>query len=285
MKLGRLFKRKTQLIIGKSGSNGKLIEGLRFSFEISMTDTKETNKAEIRIYNLSQETIGLLEEKDSLAILKIGYDEDELSILFIGNIVEFEHDFNDADIITKITCKDGFIPLTSKKLSLSFAPNSSTTQIINKIIAELNLVKGDYSFLPNYTYKQGFSFVGSPGVALDIILARIDYEWTIVNGVLVISKNNESNGKIIMQFLSKNTGLIDKPKRFKEKMVKTKTKTNKLMDGWKIKSLIIPSIQPKTLISVESEDVEGTFLVKAVKFIGDTHENDWIAEIDAIQKN
>jgi len=284
----RLFKRNAQLLIGKIGEIGRLLEGVRISFEIEMTDNRTTNTAKIDVYNLSQETIGLLEQKDTSCILKIRYDDEELSTLFIGNIVEFEHDFTGSDVITKITCKDGYIPLTAKKLSLSFAADSTTKQIIDKIVAELNLTKGDYSAIPSYVYKQGFSFIGSPGKALELILCRIGYEWTIVNNVLVISKENESNNTTIMQFLSRSTGLLDKPKRFKDRQIRviktSATKKNKLLDGWKIKSLIIPSIQPKSLISVESEELEGIFLVKAVKFSGDTHDNTWYAEIDAIQK-
>ena len=285
----RLFKRNAQLLIGKIGEVGRLLEGVRISFEIEMTDNRTTNTAKIDVYNLSQETIGLLEQKDASCILKIGYDDEELSTLFIGNIVEFEHDFTGSDVITKITCKDGYIPLTEKKLSLSFAADSTTKQIIDKIVAELNLTKGDYSTIPSYVYKQGFSFIGSPGKALELVLSRIGYEWTIINNVLVISKENESNNATIMQFLSSATGLLDKPKRFKDKQIRviktSATKKNKLLDGWKIKSLIIPSIQPKSLISVESDELEGIFLVKAVKFSGDTHDNTWYAEIDAIQKS
>lgn len=285
----RLFKRNAQLLIGKIGEVGRLLEGVRISFEIEMTDNRTTNTAKIDVYNLAQETIGLLEQKDASCILKIGYDDEELSTLFIGNIVEFEHDFTGSDVITKISCKDGYIPLTAKKLSLSFAADSTTKQIIDKIVAELNLTKGDYSEIPSYVYKQGFSFIGSPGKALELVLSRIGYEWTIVNNVLVISKENESNNTTIMQHLSPSTGLLDKPKRFKDRQIRviktSATKKNKLLDGWKIKSLIIPSIQPKSLISVESDELEGIFLVKAVKFSGDTHDNTWYAEIDAIQKS
>lgn len=285
----RLFKRNAQLLIGKIGEVGRLLEGVRISFEIEMTDNRTTNTGKIDIYNLSQETIGLLEQKDASCILKIGYDDEELSTLFIGNIVEFEHDFTGSDIITKVSCKDGYIPLTERKLSLSFAADSTSKQIIDKIVSELNLTKGDYSEIPSYVYKQGFSFVGSPGKALELVLSRIGYEWTIVNNVLVISKENESNNKTIMQLLSPETGLLDKPKRFKDRQIRviktSATKKNKLLDGWKIKSLIIPSIQPKSLIKVESEELDGIFLVKAVKFTGDTHDNSWYAEIDAIQKS
>ena len=282
--MSKLFKRKAQVVIGKLGSIGRLLDGVRISFDIDMDDNKETNTGKINIYNLSKESLGLLEQKDVSVILKIGYYEEELGTLFIGNVVEYEHDFNGTDVITKITLKDGYIPLTSKKLSLSFAENSNTGQIIEKIVGELNLTKSDYSSLPKDIYERGFSFIGAPGTALDIVLARINYQWTIANNVLIITKPNESNRQVLAQLISPETGLIDKPKRLKEKSVKTKIKGNRLIDGWKINSLIIPSIQPKNLIKIQSSEVNGTFLVKSVKFNGDTHGNNWLCEIHAIQK-
>lgn len=282
----RLFKRKAQVTVGKLGETGKQIDGVRFSFSIEMTDTKHTNKGSIDIYNLSEETLGYLEQKDASIIIKTAYDDQEFSTLFIGNITEFETDFNGVDIVTKVKCRDGYIPLTERKLSLSFAAGSNTQQIVKNITAQLNLNKGDYSKIPNLSYKQGFSFVGAPGTALDTVLARSGWEWTIVNNTLIVSKENESSNETIMQYISPDTGLVDQPKRFKERARagKTKVKKNRLLDGWKIKSLIIPSIQPKSLIKVSSKELDGTFLVKAVKFTGDTHSQDWYAEIDAMQK-
>lgn len=280
----RLFKRKAQILIGKLGHTGRMIEGIRIAFEIEMDDNKETNNGKISLYNLSKETIGILEQKGVSVILKVGYDDQELSTIFIGNVVKFEHDFTGFDVITKIKCKDGYIPLTAKKLSLSFEENSSSKQIIDKIIAEINVGKGDYSNVANFVYKQGFSFVGTPGTALDLVLSRLGYEWTIANNILLISKQNEPINSTIAQLISPTTGLIDKPKRFKEDPVKTRVKKNKLIDGWQINSLIIPSIQPKSLIKVVSEDVDAVFLVKKVRFRGDTHDAPWFCEMEAIER-
>lgn len=281
----RLYKRKAQIVISKLGEGSDVIlENIRIFFDIEMNDDKSMNTGKIDIYNLSEETLGLLEKKDISITLKIGYDNEELSTLFIGNVVEYENDFEGADVITRITLKDGYIPLTNKKLSLSFAENSNTKQIIEKIIAELNLTKSDYSSLPNYVYTQGFSFIGSPGAALNIVLSRIGYEWVIINNALIISKHNESNKQIFTQYISPETGLIDRPKRFKQKQTRTKTQSNKLIDGWKIRSLIIPSIQPKNLIKVKSSEIEGDFLIKSVRFNGDTDDNNWFCDIQAIQK-
>ena len=282
--MGRLFGRNAQVWIGTLGSKGRFLAGARISFDIDMDDNRETNTGTISIYNLSDETKGLLEEKNTSVVLDVGYDNEELNTLFIGDVISHKDDFNENDVVTRITCKDGFIPLTQRKLSLSFAEGSNTKQIVDKITGDLNLAKSDYSNLPNFVYRQGFSFVGSPGNALDTVVARVGYEWTITNNVLVISPPNESNKQTVGQFLSPSTGLINKPTRFKERNVKTKSKGNKLIDGWIITSLIIPSIQPKVLVEVDSISAKGTFYVKSCKFMGDTHDGPWLCTIKAIQK-
>lgn len=287
----RLFKRKVQLIIGKLNQpNAVLLEGLRVSFEIEMTDGKETNTASLEIFNLSKESLGLLEQNDVSIILKIGYDDEEFTTLFIGNVVEYEYDYDDVDLVVKVKLKDGYIPLTQKRLALSFASNSNSKQIINRIAGELNLTKGDYSTIPNINYAQGFSFVGSPSNALDIVLARIGYEWTIANNVLIITKQNETNSKTVVQYLSPETGLLNSPKRFKSEQTKetkarkTSCRDNKLINGWNIECLIIAGLVPKSLIKVKSAEVEGVFLIKNVRFNGDTEYGDWKATIEAIQQ-
>jgi hypothetical protein len=280
----KLFKRKSQLIVGKIGSKGKLIDALRFSFEIEMNDSKETNKAVIRIYGISDETKGFIEEKDSSIFVNIGYANEDYSTIFIGNIVGFEDKQEGVDKFLEITCFDGYIPLSQRKLSLSFNSGATTQQIISKIIGELNLTKGDYSKIPNLVYEQGFSFVGSPASALNKILERIKYEWTIINNVLIITKNNSPQNETIMQFLSEKTGLIGSPEKFKYKPVKKKKDENKMTEGWKIKSLLLSSLQPKVLINLESKNASGIFLIKNVKFSGDTHGDNWNAEMEAVQK-
>lgn len=280
----RLFKRKSQLIIGKIGSNGIQIDNLRFQFEIEMTDSKETNKSTIKIYGISDEIKGYIEEKNASIFINIGYGDEDFSTIFIGNIIGYEDKDEGVEKFVEIICSDGYISLTQRKLSLSFNSGTTTHQILSKIIGDLNLTKGDYSQIPNTIYEQGFSFVGSPSSILDKILKRINCEWTIVNNVLVITKNNSPSTSTIMQFISEETGLIGKPQRFYSKEVKKKKDSNKNIDGWKIKCLILPALQPKILISVESEEIQGIFLIKNVKFYGDTHSEDWFAEIEMIQK-
>ena len=284
--MSKLFKRKVQVIIGPLGSTGVLLDGIRVSFSITMDDLRDVNNGDINLYNLAEDTLGYLEKKDSSIILKVGYGDEDPSVLFIGNIVSYYSEKTDScDTITRITAKDGYVPLIYKQLSLSFPENSTSKQIIDKITADLNLTKGDYSALPNYVYKQGFSFIGSVYLGLSQVLDRIGYDWTVTNNVLVLFKIGETNKNTIGYLLSNETGMLGKPRRLKESNVKKKVKNNESSDGWEINCLIIPQIKPKSVIKVESENVNGYFVVKSIISKGDndsTQPSSFSSKIKAI---
>lgn len=282
----RLYKRRAELIIGRKGQTSRqtLIAGARIVFQISMNDTKQTNVAKISIYNLSQDVVGLIEQKDATVTLKIGYDDDkDLSTIFIGDVVQYNVDTsNGIDRITKLVAHDGYIALANRKVTLSFAQGSTTRQILAKIIADLDLTKKSYD-LPNLTYKQGFSFIGSPREALTKVLNRIKYEWAIVNNALLIFEKDKTKQKVPAQLLTLKTGLEFQPTRTKQLDVKTQVNANKSFEGWEVRCLIIPSIQPKNIIKVETDNFNGLLIVKAVEFKGDSDGDDWISIIQATE--
>lgn len=278
----QLFDRIYSLSIGKDNTV-TTFDALRFSFAVSSDDTKNTNTADLTIYNLSKEHLGLLEEKNTYIIIKVGYSN-ELSTLFRGDIVEYENSHNAPDTLVKIKARDGYTALSEKKISLSFAENSNTKQIIDKIVSELNFTKSSYLSMPSFVYKQGFSFVGLVGNALDKILSRVKYEWVVINNALIISEPNKSPTTHEAQLLTPQTGLLSMPERFKATKVKTKTADTKLSDGWKFQALIIPSLQPKNLIKVQTNDINAVFMIKSIAFLGDTHGNNWKCNIEAIKK-
>lgn len=282
--MSKLYKRKVKILIGELGSEGVELEGLRFSFSISMDDTQDLNTGEINIYNLSEDTLGYLEKEDSFIILQTGYGEEPFTTIFIGDNVSYKQNYTGTDIITNITCKDGYTSLNKRRLSLSFKESSNTLQILNNIINQLNLLKSDYSNLPNYVYNQGFSHIGTASSAISKLTKRIGYEWVITNNALIITKPNESNNTSPVQLLTYKSGLIGKPLRLKENEKNVKSNKEKLVDGWLISCNILPGILPKSIIKVETDNVNGNFYIKELKLSGDTYSNSWNCEMKTIKK-
>lgn len=89
------FDRIYKLTIGVQGSDGIIIEagpktdGLNITFDIDKDLTQQTNKSNIKIYNLASSTINKIERPDSICLLEVGYAEDiGLRRIFVGYITD-----------------------------------------------------------------------------------------------------------------------------------------------------------------------------------------------------
>lgn len=76
------------------------------------------------------------------------------------------------------------------------------------------------------------------------------------------------------------TQVTDKAK--KGKGGKGKGKVTDQYDGWNIKTLLMPMINPGDRISLKSRFVEGVFRVHEIKHSGDSHGGNWISEMKVV---
>ncbi len=287
----RLFNRKAELIVGKPGEKGRLIKDLRMSFTILKTDSKETNPAKIEIYNLNRDTRGIFEEEGSRVQLSVGYEgQDTLNTIFIGDILSFSPEYTGTDNIFTVICKDGYVALDQAKFTLGFDEGSTSRQILNSIItklkSEFNLASATGENIPNLKYENGFSYVGKAQGILDKILSRVNHDWIIDNNNLIISPTGSTNETTFAQLLSKDTGMLGQPRRVKQQPVKSKGGRGKTFDGWVVRSLIIPGLNPKQRIVVNSEKedlINREFLIKTSKYTGDTRGNAWEVEMEVTE--
>jgi hypothetical protein len=292
-----LFNRKIQVIIDTGAETitipdqGLIDNGfatnLRISFKVIKTDSKETNEAEIQIFNLSENTRNRIskqmDNKDAnvKVSLSVGYGEN-ITRIFYGDLIGYEPQEQKPDSITSLRCKDGWKGL-DQVISISFDEGSTTNQILNKI-ASLAGFSISSNNIENLVYNNGFSYVGKISTALDKVTARIKNEWSIRNNVLLITSINKSNDIIPRIILNKTSGLLEKPRRIKQQETAARGGNQKTFDGWAVKSLIIPSLDIKSLIGVEvnGNQVEN-FIVKTINFVGDNRENDFFAEMEVVK--
>lgn len=57
---------------------------------------------------------------------------------------------------------------------------------------------------------------------------------------------------------------------------------SKQVDGWKITTLLMPTLNPGDRVKLESRTVSGIFRVQEIKHSGDSHDGDWQSEIKLI---
>lgn len=270
----------TELLVGPQGGEGKLIKDLTIEFSVKFNITNSTNSAEIRVFNLSDETYNYLLEKNSSVILKVGKDK---KVLYIGDIVSLNNTRSRSDSITTIECKDGYYQLANRKISIGFEENVDVNTVLNKVISDVNFIKGNYN-LPAKVYKNGFSAVGTLAEVLSKIVKSLggEYTYKILNRSLLIFKKNEPIPNTPVYNLTTDSGLLETPYKFYNFKINENETNSNVSEGWKIRTLLIPELLPESIIKIQTSEVNGLFRVKESEFIGGKDE--WFCNLKIDQK-
>ena len=119
---------------------------LHIGFQIDKDTTKESNKAKLEIYNLSDATRKKIEVPDTEVEIYAGYEKAGGSILaFKGSVTYgFTRDAG-TDCITTLDLADGTKAMRDSYCSLSYAPGTSAKTIIQRCANEMGVpvVYGD----------------------------------------------------------------------------------------------------------------------------------------------
>ena len=89
----------------------------------------------IDLYNLPSSDLARIQD-ESLVILKAGYETDSsLPLICSGQLIHSYTERSGNDMITYLVCKDSYVPIKDKRLSLSFAPGKFTyRQILQELL-------------------------------------------------------------------------------------------------------------------------------------------------------
>ncbi len=294
--MGHQFDRVYRLLVGVQGSDGIIVEGkpkqnaLNIAFDIDKDLTKQTNKCSLQVFNLSEKTAKVFERDDSICILEAGYSEDiGLRRIFVGAVLKAWSYKKGADKITELELSDGQIAIRDCVVSLSYAENVSGQKVINDVAASMGLVVQYADGIAFNSYANGFSFIGPGRTCLEKVCAASGLSWSIQNNVLQIIENGGST-KVEAIKLNADSGLIGSPqrivksaKKIKKQANKKRVKSTKNKDkkaGWRIRSLLQPTLNPGDLIYVESQTVTGWFKVESLKHKGEYRSKNWYTDME-----
>lgn len=299
-----LYNRVCSLVIGTEGGKGRELTGLRIAFSIEKGSTKSPNKCSVRIWNMAESTRKQVEVIGNVLILKAGYVDDVGPVtIFAGNVIRSITMREGADWVTELELQDGFLEFRDTKASVSFAPGATTAQILSGIASKFGLPVRQ---LPEFTSKQypaGFAFVGRLRDAMDKVCDHAGLEWSIQGReIQIIKKGGVYKQRAIV--LSPDSGMIGSPEQESQTMtekaaaklgftknqagVRTVTELNRegqfeqmlMVLGYKVKSLLQPTIEPGGYVQVKSKSIKGEFYrVETLTHKGDTHGNEWTTEM------
>lgn len=271
---------------------------LRISFDVTKDITKETNKSKLTLFNLSDESRQKIEIADRKVEIYAGYKDNGGAVrLFVGTVVSSSTKNDGTTTSTELSLSDGQGPIRDTAFTLSFAPGTPVDTVVQYIADEMGVPVVYGEGVEFDTFKNGYSFVGVARDALDGICKTFDWIWSIQNEVLQILLKGGVFANRGLVFAA-DSGLIGSPERVTEANPKPdkepakrkrKRKEGKELpqrkSGWKIKTLLAPTLTPGDLVKVDSKIVSGWFKVESVQHKGDTHSGDWTSEIKLIDRN
>lgn len=270
---------------------------LHIGFQIDKDTTKESNKAKLEIYNLSDATRKKIEVPDTEVEIYAGYERAGGAILaFKGSVTYgFTRDAG-TDCITTLDLADGTKAMRDSYCSLSYAPGTSAKTIIQRCANEMGVpvVYGeDVGELESY--QNGYSYIGQADGALTEICNALGLSWSIQNNILniILAGGTSTNRGLVF---SPQSGLVGVPERIVQaeyksnksnpkKTQKEKAKKNdpRKKAGWKINTLLVPSVNPADMVKVESKWITGWFRVEKVSHRGDYNGTNWGSAMELIE--
>ena len=247
---------------------------LRSTFKIIKLSTGVQNTLKLELTNLSSDTRNLY-KKDDKIIIQAGYVEKD-SVVFKGDIRTVTHHKEGSDTITTIDAVDGLVS-ASTNISVGFTPGSKVSQMISDI-AKLSGTKAkDTPLLEKINIvKNGLAKVGTMKSVMDDVAKMTKSDWSMQNGELKVTPVGKSDQKAIFT-ISSETGLIGTPSK-KEESSKIK------INGWQIKTLLNPFLEPRNRVVVECEAMtKGVYIVYSVEHTGDTHGDEWSTQLELVE--
>lgn len=279
----RLYKRKCAVQVEDAA-----FEDLRVSFNVLRTLRHVPSQAEVVLYNLEPglrrkiidaaarrvTPAGTLGARGRVRVrLLAGYETTSVSQIFLGDLREVRVEDQGPDIAVRISAGDGMSSIATRGPARSFAAGTPLLDVLRRALSDSGLDAGNA--LAQAEGQLRGRTVGDGGLVLDGDAARgIDavarsagLEWSIQDGqVQVLAQDGALAGVAVL--LSPDLGnLVGTPSEDQRRQVRATA----LMD---------PNISPGRLVQIKSRDLEGTYRVQSVRYVGDTHGQPWYCEVE-----
>ncbi|MDR1979780.1 MAG: hypothetical protein LBQ42_13675 [Synergistaceae bacterium] len=283
--------RDISLIVGRAGGEGVELSGLKIAFDVLKTDTETPNKAQVKIWNLADDTAQKIKDEFDTVILNAGYKA-KMGLIYKGNIIQVRRlRERVVDKILEITMGDGDEGYIYSMTNKTLAAGATQKDILDAALEPMKEFGIELGYCPDLgdeKLPRGKTvFRASRDVIADICKTT-GTTWSIQDGRIDIVPRKEAiPGQAFL--ISPSTGMIDSPKQ-----------TNK---GIQVRCLLNSEIHIASTIKIEGDIEEasqgggkgkhkekkseppaklasdGIYRVIQCRYKGDTWGNVWECEI------
>ncbi len=276
----RLIDRVLDLTVGTVD-----VSKLRVTFKVKKNLKPEPNTCEIKVYNLGQDNRDALEHAPGgklVVRLEAGYKDTGTSQLFLGEARGAWTEWDGPDCITNVTTGDSEKEMQEARLHISIGAGVPADVALTAMVRALGVGTGNVAQAVAMLKAKGVTSMFGPGTAITGQVKRqlTDFcrsaglEWSVQDGKIQILDLNKSLHEKAVE-LGPETGLIGSPS------IDFNASSKKKRGGQivKAKCLLIPEITPGRKVSFKSKTVTGGFRIEEVEYVGDTHGQEWYAQI------
>lgn len=285
----RLYKRKCSLVVGGDGK-GLELGDLRVVFQTHHADYETPNHADIRVYNLSEETARQIEKEFTQVVLQAGY-ESTFGLVFGGNVRQVRRGRESGtDTYLDILASDGDkaynYAVVNSTLAAGSRPNDHV-DVAQAAMAEHGVSKGYIPDLGRQELPRGKVFYGMARKYMRDAAATTDTTWSTQNGaVQMVPIQGHLPGEAVK--LTARTGLVGQPEQT-DQGIKVRALLNpRFRVGGRIKldnnSILLfkADLKVGAFHDTPRLDDDGLYRILAVDFTGDTRGGDWYADLTCV---
>lgn len=281
--------RRCNLIVANEAGEGLDLSNLRITFKIKKSDAQTPNTAEIRVYNVAEETANRIRKEFQNISLQAGY-ESNYGLIFNGNIkqVRFGRE-NGTDTFIDIAAADGDEAYNFAVVNTTLAAGSKQSDQIGaaaRSMAGRGVATGHIDPTGDAKLPRGKVMYGMARNYLRQSAEASNTSWSIQDGKLqFVSLTGVLPNQAVL--LTSKTGLVGQPEQ-----------TN---DGIKARCLLNPMLRIGGKVQINEKDVaeaklpdtskdaqankpaaieaDGFYRLLVVEHSGDTRGNDWYSDL------
>jgi hypothetical protein len=296
------YLRKCSLIVGPASGAALDFADFRVTFQVRRGDLQNPNSADIRIYNLADNTANKIHDEFTQVVLQAGY-ADSFGLIFRGTIKQVRKGRVDAkDSYVDITAADGDEAYNFSTMALTLAANTQPVEGLQGMIQ--SLTKGALAqapsqlpTLPANGRVRGRTYFGMTRDEMRDFARNYDFSWSFQDGrITLIPNTGYLPGTIPV--ISPRSGLIGVPEQTQNgismrvllnpnikigQLVKLDSSVNLFRFGLDLESQAQNAALTPTGLGALAQQIktnnDGLYYVMVAEHSGDTRGNEWYTDI------
>lgn len=276
-----------ELIVGDAISgDGLNINNLQVTFDISKSSSNKdkTNSASIEIYNLSNDSLKLLDVDYPTAVFSAGYRDIGMKRLFAGQVTNVTTRKSGTDRITQIQMGAAYTEINHQVLNSLVSPGRTVRDVAEDIRKAIpGVSRGVFNGTNlNNPVIYGYPLQGTPKEMLNELSEKYALDWQIDDDVLYVHDNTRGNSENFEEayVISRYTGLIENAYRTSGDLRRSKKDKAKIQSvQWKM--LLNPDLIPGDLVKLEDTLITGWYKITDMRHYGGWRDSAWYTDIRA----